>query len=618
MAKNKFSNKIFWVCFFICLIFFLKQSWDYAYVGYYADDAHYVLLSKALLSGKGYVNLADPNEPQFRGYPPGFPLFLAPFVLIVNGQYDLLKWVNIVIVSVVIFFCCRLFYNKLPPLLMCVFIILFITNIYVIASAVSVMSEPLFMLFLVLFFIMLDQFQGENKNSWCNVFIIGCIIMVCVSVRAVGIILLLPVLILGFKLSDVKLLIGGTLPVTLLLLLAYVYKWPQSYNLYHTGAPFSFDSHIAIQNLIYYLEQVVNSVNPLYPVLYSWNGVLLLAAAISIIIGIIYYCKEHNWIWLVFLISYLLVLSFWPYQEPRLLLPVLPFMYYFLLNGISQLFKLKWKIQPISLCIGIILVFVLWKLMFFFHTVLPYYRSMDDRLKTAFQWLKHNTQITDVIMLENPPTCYLLTERKARRFVGINERYEAMSFIYSANVKYLLFNMRNVPAVSLMQKKYNFEIRDYQIMADENPRHFQKVFQLSKREEGIFIYKVLPKKEEFMKSLELTKKAMRLYNENKYKEAVSLLKEALSLEPNFYLSLNLLGMTLVDKGEIAQGIKIIKKSISLYPSLERGYAALAYACQKKGDIAGTKRILYQALDLANRQKHFRIAQDIQQEIEKLK
>ena len=50
---------------------------DSSPVGVYYDDAHYVLLGKALATGQGYRYLNLPDAPHATHYPPGYPLVLA-------------------------------------------------------------------------------------------------------------------------------------------------------------------------------------------------------------------------------------------------------------------------------------------------------------------------------------------------------------------------------------------------------------------------------------------------------------------------------------------------------------------------------------------------------------
>src|ERR1019366_3370962 len=65
-------------------------------IGFYNDDAAYVLAGKSLLQGN-YLSLASPHQP-FTTFPmPGMPLFIAPWVWLVQPHWFLLEWVSVVV-----------------------------------------------------------------------------------------------------------------------------------------------------------------------------------------------------------------------------------------------------------------------------------------------------------------------------------------------------------------------------------------------------------------------------------------------------------------------------------------------------------------------------------------
>ncbi len=54
-------------------------------IGQHVDDASYVMLAKALLSGQGYRQIAYPDAPLETKYPPLLPLLIAPFLWLSGG-----------------------------------------------------------------------------------------------------------------------------------------------------------------------------------------------------------------------------------------------------------------------------------------------------------------------------------------------------------------------------------------------------------------------------------------------------------------------------------------------------------------------------------------------------
>ncbi len=59
-------------------------------VGHFEDDARDILAAQSLLQGR-YANLQNPAQPLLNFPLPGFPLFLSPFVFLVQGRWEWLK-----------------------------------------------------------------------------------------------------------------------------------------------------------------------------------------------------------------------------------------------------------------------------------------------------------------------------------------------------------------------------------------------------------------------------------------------------------------------------------------------------------------------------------------------
>ena len=58
------------------------------------DNAQYYALTRALATGRGYVDLVAPGAPPHTLYPPGYPALLVPFYLLFDGSYVALKLVS--------------------------------------------------------------------------------------------------------------------------------------------------------------------------------------------------------------------------------------------------------------------------------------------------------------------------------------------------------------------------------------------------------------------------------------------------------------------------------------------------------------------------------------------
>ncbi|HUE97310.1 MAG TPA: glycosyltransferase 87 family protein [Longimicrobiaceae bacterium] len=58
------------------------------------DNAQYYALTRALATGRGYVDLVTPGTPPYTQYPPGYPALLVPFYILFDGSYVALKLVS--------------------------------------------------------------------------------------------------------------------------------------------------------------------------------------------------------------------------------------------------------------------------------------------------------------------------------------------------------------------------------------------------------------------------------------------------------------------------------------------------------------------------------------------
>jgi len=58
------------------------------------DNAQYYALTRALATGRGYVDLVAPGASPYTQYPPGYPALLVPFYILFDGSYVPLKFVS--------------------------------------------------------------------------------------------------------------------------------------------------------------------------------------------------------------------------------------------------------------------------------------------------------------------------------------------------------------------------------------------------------------------------------------------------------------------------------------------------------------------------------------------
>jgi 4-amino-4-deoxy-L-arabinose transferase-like glycosyltransferase len=90
----------------VTLALALARFDPYLFTG--GDNARYYALTRALASGRGYVDLVAPGAPPHTLYPPGYPALLVPFYLLFDGSYVALKLVSMMAAAALLWSIYRL------------------------------------------------------------------------------------------------------------------------------------------------------------------------------------------------------------------------------------------------------------------------------------------------------------------------------------------------------------------------------------------------------------------------------------------------------------------------------------------------------------------------------
>lgn len=612
--KSK-NNIILLFCIIFASIVIFRASWNTSYIGYFADDASYILLAKALLNKEGYVSLGFPGKPPQRLYLPGFPTLLTPFVAILGEHSEQLKWVNTILTALTIGICYLLFAKKLqkPPLLS--LIILLPLNLLMIIYASTVMSDPFFCFLSFLILLMLDNYANNSHPNLRKAIFIGLLVMVSASVRVVGLLLLIPIFFIGLKRKDFKLIVAGVLPATALLAFASIYDWLNFYATQVSSTPFNMSFNILFTNSFYYLKQILALItnSPWGFIHYKWvtwfNWLLIL----PICIGFIKHWKLHGGTWGSYCLTYFLTVAFFRLQDIRLLLPILPFAYFFLFYGLVVLFNKNWK--PIIIgTYSVIVIMMLYNMVLFHRQILLTSNHLNTPRTASYEWIKSNSKPSDIFMTPLPPQLFYFTGRQEIPLWQTNKPIQFLQYIYDQSIAYLyLFSWTpsNDP-----ERGDISNTKFYLRIAQEDPYHFQLVFKNDK--EKAFIYQINPRKEELELAIQAINNGIYSWLKRDFKTAKQELEKALTIEPDFYYALNSFGIILADNGDIEAAMKILKRCTSLYPSYPQCHAALAYAYKKGGNRPKALVSLTKALQLAKEMDLYPLTVQLQNELDKLR
>jgi hypothetical protein len=144
----------------------LMPSYKFAQNG---DDAHYVLLARALASGQGLVNLTQPGKTFDVFVPPGYPLLLAPLAWLFPDSVFPLQMESLVMAIGAILATYLYLRLKRIPLLLILIIVFFLTfNFSMGLYATIVMPETAFVFAFMLLLIALHWYERSARalNRW--------------------------------------------------------------------------------------------------------------------------------------------------------------------------------------------------------------------------------------------------------------------------------------------------------------------------------------------------------------------------------------------------------------------------------------------------------------------
>ena len=128
------------------------------------DDARYYLLGQAMREGRGYCQIQLPNAPPETAYPIAFPLMLT-IVSFVSSSVMTAKIVLALCGALTTFICFLLFKNHMRRLLIPMLALCAASSLLVEFSS-SLMSEIPFLLSSVLALILYDRSAANPKKAW--------------------------------------------------------------------------------------------------------------------------------------------------------------------------------------------------------------------------------------------------------------------------------------------------------------------------------------------------------------------------------------------------------------------------------------------------------------------
>lgn len=489
MPRN-LSNRL--LAFFILLSAVLAVlRFDSLQIGTPYDDAHYIILAESLANGRGYELINFPRPQIERNFPPGWPLLLAPFTLAFPKNYDALKIVSLVLWLASICLVHKLFSKRLASPRLEILTGLVALNPLLVGSSVTVMSESAYLFVSLLALNTLDKKDG--RIAW--LIPAAALAFYAQQIRTIGIALtvsLLIFLLLSRRFRDV-----GT--VSVILLLGFTLQ--AGFNLRNggtlfssgyeaqvlSGAPVEKAGQVWLNASGYFDEVLAGALIPIFGTrLDATFGIAFfimnLAVFALILAGMWTWKPKLEWMHIYFVVYILGILAFWNPEvgsvKARFLIPILPFLYFYFLNGLTRLTKGNPRIA-MGTAAAITLVLVARNLQDWRS---PVRETMTD-LSIGTSWIAENAPADAIVMVNEPVPAYVHVQRKTINFPKNGQDLE--KYLQNQGIDYIVVAP---PLQSPPAKELDRDTEEVLAILASAPDTYRIVFEDADRRVKVFEY----------------------------------------------------------------------------------------------------------------------------------
>ena len=448
------------------------------------DSAIYITVSRALATGHGYTYMGYSHTK----YPFMFPLLLAPITGLFGYNFLLMRILIVLMGLGGIWFAFLLIREMAGMWIALAVMALTAASYPLMFEATRVLSDLPYMFFSMLALIFVRRYVREGDILNRSGVIASTLILTSYFTRGVGISLaaaaFLYLLLEGGTKRDFRLkagkaaFLGITFFIPALLwairnqtispekrlppILREGLGYGRELILINPSDPYSetigFGDLIARlrRNVAYYEGLISNIVSG------RTGGGALLAHIISaaVLIGLIYCLMRRRTIAEYYFPLYMLVYLAWPsWQGERFLVPVIPFIFYYILKvgelillSIESLVRLKIPIgrRARSLMGGSLLfISVVFLVGLNRNSDLsiiraehakPYYSKVVSDFLDVIDWIKVNTTPETIVISDRPSWVYLLSDRKTFSFPWVSNPDEVVGFIRQIGADYVIVN----------------------------------------------------------------------------------------------------------------------------------------------------------------------------------
>jgi len=348
MNENQFKVLLTVALILIAVLHFSSVNNEINGLG--GDNAYYILLAKSLASFDGYRGFTPGNPPHTK-YPPVFPLMLTPVIWLFGINFMAFHVVVVLAeLSALVFL--YLFFRRMAGQHIAFFCcVVFALNYFVNLSLVRILTEFPYLMITAAALLLTEKAEEENKTSIQYIWL-PMLVSLTYLTRTAGLSFFVAFLFYRLYRQHFKILLWNT-PILFLPYLAWKFRariygasggyfselWLKSYNDPGLGnvsiLEFIERIQLNIQKIAYGISDFV------FPGMQYHSMALVILVCALVLTGFIWRSIKRQCSLMEFYIAvYLCMLAAWPIYEPRKLMPIVPFIYFYLLLGINYLFQI--------------------------------------------------------------------------------------------------------------------------------------------------------------------------------------------------------------------------------------------------------------------------------------
>ena len=185
-----------WIALLIATVVVSLGNYQTYQVGTHFDDARYVILARSLVLSDHYGMINAPDQPAAK-YPFGYPLLLAPLVLLFPEDLDVLKVISLIaiILNVTILFWGWRWFSRSKSYWWGIAVVgLYALSPFTIGLTRRVMSEPVFVTFCLIALVLTERAARGKQSRWWSLWMSVALLFV-VFTRTIGILLVISIFI---------------------------------------------------------------------------------------------------------------------------------------------------------------------------------------------------------------------------------------------------------------------------------------------------------------------------------------------------------------------------------------------------------------------------------------